>query len=51
VDKWSCLRVIIDFVFDQQQPKLGRDYFCKDAIRCGQTISIGVCAMKFAGVG
>ena len=24
MDKWLCLRVIIDFVFDHQQPKLDR---------------------------
>ena len=33
MDKWSCLQVIIDFVFDQQQPKPGRASFCTDAIR------------------
>jgi len=27
MDKWSCLWVIIDFVFDQQQPKLGHVFF------------------------
>ena len=35
VDKWSCLRVIFDFVFEQQQLKPGRVSFCTDAIRCG----------------
>ena len=32
MDKWSCLRVIIDFVFDLQQPKPGLVSFCTDAI-------------------
>ena len=30
--KWSCLWVIIDFLFDQQQLKLGHVSFCTDAI-------------------
>ena len=41
MDKWSCLLVINDFVFDQQKPKPGRVSFCTDAIRCGSAISMG----------
>ena len=39
MNKWSCLQVIIDFVFEQPQPKPGHVSFV-DAIQCDRTISI-----------
>ena len=36
VDKWSCLRVIIDFVFEQQQLKPGRV----------SKVVLGVCSIR-----
>ena len=32
VDKWSCLQVIIDLFFEQQQLKPGCVSFCTDTI-------------------
>jgi len=41
VDKWSCLQVIIDFIFEQQQLKPDRVSVCTDAIQYGQPIRVG----------
>ena len=51
MDKQSCLRVIIDFVFDQQQPKPGHVFFLYRRHSMRLNNQCGVCATRFAGVG
>jgi len=52
VDKWSCLRVIIDFVFEWQQLKPGRVSFCTDATAfdAAKQLVMGRALINFAGV-
>ena len=41
MDYWACLWVIIDFVFEQQQPELGSASFCTDAIYVAKQSVLG----------
>ena len=48
MDKCSCLRVIIDFIFEQQQLKMGCVSLCIDTAK--QSV-LGCALPSFAGVG
>jgi len=50
MDKWSCLRVIIDFVFEWQQLKLGRVSFVQMPFDAAKQSVFGRAPPSFAGV-
>ena len=51
MDKWSCLRVIFDFVFEQQQLKPGHVSFLQMLFNAAKQLVIGRVLLSFAGVG
>ena len=51
MDKWSCLRVIFDFIFEQLQLKPGRVSFVQMPFNAAKQSVMGRALLSFAGVG
>ena len=51
MDKWSCLRVIIEFIFEHQQRKPSRVSFVQTPFDAAKQSVLGLALPSFAGVG